>query len=350
MKCVGAQLCLILRLLEVYKLCVLMNVFAMSSRVKTAKREPPSSWRESMRAPPPLMNAPKIPMNNTMGGGRPTLGRRARAQWATNRLSDIISTMSRANFPSEEIEELIANDGADPNVRDEGTGLTLLMKISTVQDFVLEIDVLGDKLLRTFTFLLKRPGIDVNIAENGGERLIHLVIVMRDPRFLSLLLENSLDACQSINTPFHPPEGKTPLHLACERRSVPLENIQVLLAHGADPNLKCAVDGRTPLQYLMPAYAGRDADQINKVIAIIHEFFKNPNTRLGDPTLIDNYGQTLLHYAAGFIHSRRVCDMLLRRGEYKSIKIRNRMGYTPIEEAIRADNTGAIDAINGFLS
>jgi hypothetical protein len=107
-------------------------------------------------------------MNNTMGGGRPILGRRARAQWATNRLSDIISNLSRGNFPSEEIEDLIANDGADPNVLgDMGKGFTLLFKLSMMGRTEVE-GVVHDNILKTFTFLLERPDVDVNISHSGA--------------------------------------------------------------------------------------------------------------------------------------------------------------------------------------
>ena len=229
-----------------------------------------------------------------------------------------------------------------------GKGFTLLFKLSMMGRTEVE-GVVHDNILKTFTFLLERRDVDVNISHLGAVLAIHHVVDMRDPAFLHLLLEKRPEASLGINALSRPNgEGEAPLHCACRDPMVPLENIRMLLAHGADPNMKCGESLMTPLQYLMVAYAGRDVDRINKLIAIINEFFKNPQTRLGDPTLVDKYGRTLLHYAARNVRSEEVCDMLLRRGEYKSIKIGCSKGVTPLQEAMRQNNTGAFDAMVGF--
>jgi hypothetical protein len=307
-----------------------------------------SKAMRSSSGPVPLKNGPEIPMNTMIGGERPTLGRRAIAQWATDRLSVIISTMSRANFSSEEIEELIANDGADPNVLSD-RGITLLMRMSIIGQYETE-SVLRDNLLRTFTFLLNIPTINVKTVVGLGCVLIHLVAVMKDPIFLSLLLEKRQYSRLDINTLSHSTQGKATLHFACGDSNVSVENIQRLLMYGADPNMQCGENGRTPLQYLMVAYALCD-EEVNKLIAILNAFFENPETRIGDPKLKDHFGQTLLHYAVRYRLPVVVINMLLRKGEYKSIGIlEQNMGNTPMQVADRQGNTGAIEAMERFAA
>jgi hypothetical protein len=263
---------------------------------------------------------------------------------ATDKLAVIISGLSQDNFPSEVIEDLIANKGADPNVRDEISGLTLLLKISTVG----EQETAGafhDKLLRIFVFFIGRPDVDVNIGLDLDHKLaIHHVCVMRDPAFLSLFLEHRPEARLGINALSS--TGKAPLHFACANSMVPLENIRGLLVYGADPNMKCGRDGNTPLHYLMTAYA--DHNQLEKLVAILNEFFRNPLTKLGDPNLKNNKDQTLLHHAAGHIRSSSVINMLLSRGEYRSIPVKDKHLKTPFDYANLFGNKDVMGAICGF--
>ena len=270
------------------------------------------------------------------------------AEDATDQLSNIISTLTRDTFSPEVIEDLIIHRGANPNVRSKVDGLTLLLKLSLIGKNEVDNGIFHQNLLRTFIFLLRRPGIDVTVLASGGNMLITKVTGMEDPRFLSLLLENSEDARRGINALTHPTRGMAAIHFSCESTNIPIQNIHSLLMYGANPNMKCPQYGRTPLQYLMRAYGV--GDQINKLIAILNLFFRYPGTRLGDHNLRDNNGCTLLHYAANCIHSRVVIDMLLRKGESRSLNVRELIGgFSPMNEAIHVNNQEAITAIQMFL-
>ena len=264
----------------------------------------------------------------------------------TEELKRLISNLSRDNFSPKVIEDLILNKRADPNVRD-GQGWTLLLKIVMMGKDTIRC-VFRDRLLRTFAFLLECPNVNVNIRLRGSVLLIH-VVLMRDPRFLSLFLERRPDAREGINLPSDPLRGKTPLHFACADTIVPLQNIRRLLAYGANPNAKCAQYGRTPLQYLMLEYGGGEDGQIKKLIAILGEFFRCPATRLGDPNLCDKEGKTLLHYAVGYVSSSRVLDMLLERGEHKNILVQDNYGKSPMELAKSLGKVSAVKAMSAWL-
>jgi hypothetical protein len=103
----------------------------------------------------------------------------------------------------------------------------------------------GDEAI---TRLLIERGADVNHrAQNEMTPLHEAVMEQADPRFVDLL-------CEAGANPNPCKKQSQPLHWAAEQAS--LEHVRRLLAHGADPNLRCAYEKRTPLH---AAYAfGRD--------------------------------------------------------------------------------------------
>ena len=264
---------------------------------------------------------------------------------ATAELQGLIYTISNGNFFPQKIKTLIINQRADPNITMRDNNMTLLIKLSIVGQNEVNGSVFGEDLFKLFSFLLKRPDININIPTTAGICVIHTVATMNDPRFLSHLLANNLDALRYINIFSFLPHGKTALHYACDSVTVPIKNIENLLLAGANPNIKSLQGGHTPLQCLMIAYRNINDNilLINKLITTLKIFFENKNTRLGNLDLSDSNGCTLLHYAVQYIHSREVFNMILQKGEFNSINIHdNLMGVTPAQEAVTQNNTQAI--------
>ena len=92
----------------------------------------------------------------------------------------------------------------------------------------------------------------------------------------------------------------------------------------------------------------RNRGDENKLIRILEVFFQHAATRIGDPNLRDIHGETLLHYAAYCIVSRAVIDILLGKGEYRSIDVFANLHGTPMDAAIAFGNTVAMGAIRDW--
>jgi ankyrin repeat protein len=113
--------------------------------------------------------------------------------------------------------------------------------------------------------------------------------------------------------------------------------------------MRCGFLRQTPLQILLVTYANHDTNfDENKLIRILEVFFQHAVARIGDPNLCDISGRTLLHYAASFIRSRAVIDILLGKGEYRSIGVVVNVDGTPMDVAIAFGNTVAMGAIRDW--
>jgi len=136
-------------------------------------------------------------------------------------------------------------------------------------------------------------------------------------------------------------KGATPLHVAAEYGYS--EIVEVLLEHGADPNIRDKY-GETPL-HVAAAFGN------SKVVEVLLEHGADPNAR-------DDYGATPLHYAAAFDYPKivkslpkdlsdydatplqgavefnypEVAKLLLEHGANPNIQ-ENKYGYTPLHYA-----------------
>jgi ankyrin repeat protein len=270
--------------------------------------------------------------------------------WSQKATEEVIALLSRPIKSLEVIDEIkfcIEREGANPNSQNED-GITPLMYIGYLLSqptAIQNIPPPHDVLLNTFAFFLSRPDIDMSIYDIWGRLLIHQVVLWENPNFLRILLDN-ISVRQNIDTPTLR-MAFSPLHLACSFSHVPVENIQHLLDAGANSNLQCAEFGRTPLHWVL--VCNNLPSNIHRAVQILEIFFHCRDVRIGDPNLKDKWGKTLLHYAAGYMRSKRIVDMLLKNGEFRSIDVLDSFNNTPIKQAHMNKNTEAIQAIQSYV-
>ena len=283
----------------------------------------------------------------SMSSRQASVGTRWSPRLATKKLQALINTIRSDNWVPDVVVDLIQNQGADPNVRCDTSGWTLLMWLCAIG----KEEVGGnyhDQMLVLFRWLLDRHDIDVNVEVRGvGNVLLGEAASMRDPMFLQLVLMKG-DAQRGINQKLLG-DGFTPLLLACQDPVTPIQNIRALIAHGAATNVQCTLYGRTPLHYVMMTYTGDNANG-GKVVGILEEFFKYFEGRNAAARVRDNNGQTVLHYAARFVHSARVCELLLGLGGIGSVRARdNRRHLTPLDYARDAGNIEIATVIENYV-
>ena len=173
----------------------------------------------------------------------------------TEELRQYISKVEGHKFSMETVRGYIER-GADPNLECQNIELKMF---NSDQTLLMILSMLGEKLtsghlhheiLGTFEYLLGLPGIDVNVGDGQGKRLIHHVTYMADPIFLALLVRHEH---VSTNIDIVDGEGLSALHIACLYNNIPVENIATLLRAGANPFLQTRHDKITPLHNAMIA-------------------------------------------------------------------------------------------------
>jgi ankyrin repeat protein len=252
-------------------------------------------------------------------------------------LRDHIELLSGEPTLFDSVKDLIVNKRADPNIKENAYGHTLLMQIS----FLGRNEVEGfyhDDLLKTFEFLLELDDIRVDTVNNFSYTLLNMVTKMRDPTFLAILLDKSLITRENVNA--LDDNGQNELHHACFDGNTPITIIELLLNAGADPTMKNAYLGRTPLHMAIHAYRiNRDTTHL---LNILNVFFK----RGVDPNIQDNNHCTLLHAAAYAMCDNSVCTTILENGAIQNT--RDNRGNNPLEAAQSVNNNGAIYAITTY--
>ena len=264
---------------------------------------------------------------------------------ATQRLQRLISNPTQDLATLQEIQTLIEVQGANPNIQGSGGMTPLMFIVGLPQDNT--NSPFNIHLLQTFIFLMSRFDIDLSVANNNGDMLIHMAVKATRHVYFHFLLGNAfvrrnIDVLNS--------RGLSPLHIACENMvSVSIKHIKSLLKAGADPNAHTRFQGLTPLQVLIGRYSFREAN-MDDLAVILHAFFQCPATRLGYLDLKDHRGDTLLHYAVKYIHSANIINMLIENGEFRSLQVQNYDYQTPLQKARSAGNTEAIDAIQKYTA
>jgi ankyrin repeat protein len=259
-------------------------------------------------------------------------------------------------FGTRKIKYFVEKKGANPNIQNQRDSYSALMYIVWLCDDDKKTEgLLYDRVLNTYRYLLSLEDIDVNLTDVGGNRLIHHVVRKRTAKFLHILLEKRC-VCRDIDV-LNVEMDNSPLHIASScNKYIPVETIYLLLKAGADPNLRCRYSGMTPLHYVMDAYNDNGGEMMtkmsveceDKLCEILWVFLQFPRTRLGDVHLRDKRGRTVLHYAARYVRSRTVIDILLNRGEYQSLSRTDNYHFTPNDDAIGAGNHDAIFAFQRY--
>jgi ankyrin repeat protein len=253
--------------------------------------------------------------------------------------------LNRDSSNVERIRILVEEQGADPNIVNLAGYTPLMVIINTWGNGEIG-GPFYDKIIRTFEFLVGRADVDVLVADLVGNMAIHFAVLAKNSIFLRILLGNiNVRRNIDIGTLIM---GHSAIHIACNETYTPIENIKLLLSAGADPNKQCPYFGRTPLQFLMQT-RGLAPRYTDWVIAVLHVFFDCPTLRLGDPSIRDVGGDTLLHIAVRDMRSRRVIEMLLDKGEGANMGAQNNVGDTQMAAATSANNAPAIDALQNYI-
>jgi ankyrin repeat protein len=237
---------------------------------------------------------------------------------------------------------LVEEQGADPNIVNLAGNTPLMVIIKIWGNKTIDRPYY-DKIIRTFQLLVERA--DVLVADRSGDMAIHVAVLAKNSIFLRILLDDT--KIQHNIDIRNVSMGYSAVQMACGVSGTPIENIKLLLSAGADPNMRSSIFRRTPLQLLMEVGV-LDVTGIDWVIAVLRVFFESPTLELGDPTIRDLGGDTLLHTAAREMRSRYVIEMLLDRGEGANVGSLNTLGETPLTIAIKVNNDLAVAALENY--
>ncbi|CAB0043661.1 unnamed protein product [Trichogramma brassicae] len=230
---------------------------------------------------------------------------------ATRRKVDVDARDSEGNSPlllalrrnRRKLAELLLSRAADPTLaNDEGTKPLDLVTKGTPLYLALENDC------PTMAELLLRHGADPNLANDDGDAPLHLMCKHKDrieDEFVRLFFWINELNTRTLAVDARNRWSRTPLHLALanEHRTM----AELLIRHGADPNLADGRDGLAPL-HLMCCEHEYEAD-------FIQLFFDICEAR-GHAVLIDaedKLGRTALQLALENVKPNMV-DVLVNRG------------------------------------
>jgi len=125
--------------------------------------------------------------------------------------------------------------------------------------------------------------------------------------------------------------GLTALHWAAFDNDP--KKVQLLVKHGADINAQDLIRGGTPL---LSSTALKSFDAAEILIKL-----------KADPNIMDDKGNTPLHYATQRGHSRLV-KMLVDHGA--NIHLENRDGYSPVDLSRNRNSRKIFELLKGFVS
>ena len=154
---------------------------------------------------------------------------------------------------------------------------------------------------------------DINVRDRTIWTPLHHASYMGHPKVAQLLLGNGADVNSKNKL------SKTPLRLVSEG-SGSLETAQLLLEHGADPNVRCGSGWESFYIALLKGHQG--------LVQLLLKHGADPNTR-------DDDGQTLLHVSSRYGHLK-AAEGLLELGV--DVNSRDNRGQSPLQIALENDN------------
>jgi len=167
--------------------------------------------------------------------------------------------------------------------------------------------------------LLLKYDINVNSFDDKGYTPLHLLVLeMRDVKIAKSMIDlganlNSLDKAKF--------SGVSPLHIALGYSK--LDFAELLLAEGADINVACSENGRSPLLQQLKSISGSLSEREKAAALLLLE-------KGADPKVKDKKGSTTLHYAAGSGNVDMVNELAARGVEVTL----NDSGEQPIIDSI----------------
>jgi len=197
-------------------------------------------------------------------------------------------------------------------------------------------------ILRLF---LMRSDFNASNSDIHGRSLLHILVTLKDTRYLQYVLENVWESPVDLNQPMAPKRipgyspynistGWTPLILACIDYNNSLVKVCMLLqCPSVDPNCICA-EGKNAIQTMILNCYGGKQDYITR-IRLLLDRGTNPNA------IKPSTGQTALHMLASKIYYFQKYDieatkLLIERGA--DIAIKDFFDLTAMDIAISKKN------------
>ena len=230
------------------------------------------------------------------------------------------SRRRKAPVRLEEIISLVDERGADPNVTDPHSNMTVL------ECTFIDVDRRRINFHNARPFLelfLNNPRIRFDIYDTEGFTFLHKIGQGSTLNlfFLSFCVRDPFGKVRDAINLRQMQTGKTMLYYVCGHTMNLREKILLLLEKGADPNINCNLN-MSPLQRVLGLH--RDVCVKNEV-QILVVAGSNVNHR-------DYIGNTPLHYAVLYSHGTETLECLLSI-DHLNINKRNNDGETPLDLA-----------------
>ena len=159
------------------------------------------------------------------------------------------------------------------------------------------------------------------IKDLNAMKTLHEVCTSEGLHIAKLLLSLGLNT-NSFNS-----EGDAPLQIACQNRCPPL--VEELLRHGANPNIRCAFDDKTPLHYVS-LLSEDDVHVTKEILQIIKSLLKHG----ADVNAKDHDGKTPLHSAIFTLEGLDYIEILQELLNYNAnVDSKDTNGDTPLHYA-----------------
>lgn len=246
----------------------------------------------------------------------------------------------------------LLDSGASPNVINANTGQNYVQFICYYLFFYGkdDRDIFTHKVLQIFIRFLQCPDFDVNHVDFSGSALIHTIVSLPTHIFMEQLLirrKRDLQVDLVVDVPedeygerlvYASTVGYSALQYFCLHLDPCLKTLELLLEHGANPNLIQKKNGFAAIHNLV-VYSGGEASFSSLFLNTIKILMKggcDPNLKIAadsQPGINDYDGDTALHMAIsrGFFEA---CDILLKYCKV-NVNVRNKRGETAIEYAAR---------------
>ena len=127
-------------------------------------------------------------------------------------------------------------------------------------------------------------------------------------------------------------EGDSSLHIASKNRSAPL--VEELLRHGANPNIRCAFDNRTPLHYALILPDDYDADSLDGIVAGMLPIVQCLLKHGADVDAQDHCGKTPLNLVLSGLAGENNMEIIQELLKYNAnVDAKDSNGDTPLHIA-----------------
>ena len=187
-------------------------------------------------------------------------------------------------------------------IKDENSEMEL-KRVKLIADMIYEDCVRGD--VERLQNILPKVSLDSEVIQQiDNNRSLHEMIKTGCVSTVKQMLAFKVEF-DCLNS-----EGLSPLHLACQNRYT--EVVEELLRNGANPNLKCSINDKSPLHYVVESiYMKEEEGQeiIEKIISIIKFLLNNG----ADINAVSANGTSVLNSAI-VRDGLNVVKVLLRNG------------------------------------